>query len=594
MGRVLVGTADLTLNRRTLLAAAAGGAALAIGCGPGTRPEGSAPAAVNAWTPPDDERRRALVAAARFGPKQAVRSASGLAICTHPLASAAAADMLALGGNACDGVLAASIAQAVVEPHMTTLSGCLSMLYYDAASGEYSYVNGMMAAPQAVPDVRNMDVAEFGALMTKTDGTLCFVPGFWGGFEAGLERHGLLPRATVMAPAIHYARDGFEIHPFLWGEMFVESAVLGRELFSREIYFNGSTLRDIGDKLVQSALADTLERLAEEGGDHFYRGEFGRRYAETVQAKGGLITADDMAAYEAFWDEPVMGTYRDYGVVGSPAPDFGGQALVEIMNMVELLDLQQIGPAFESGETTLRMMQIIGRVYADAVGGRFDGTLPDVERAISKEYAAERFAGLEGKPASPSDRYEALGVVPPPPPGSNHVTVVDAAGNVATVLHSVMSMPFRTGIYVDGVYACASGVHLGSGPVEPGGRAHARICPNIFTRDGKPILASGSPSVSLTENIVQNSTNLLDFGLDLESSVHKPRFGGSSMNVPGALIVEADLAGEPVGRLEDAGAAVEVVNPWNWLCGSFEGVLIEEDGAVACGDPRRTAQAAAA
>ncbi|MDE2976873.1 MAG: gamma-glutamyltransferase [Acidobacteriota bacterium] len=552
MGRGLVEGADLTLNRRTLLAAAAGGAAMAIGCAPGSEPGGSAPAAVNGWTPPDDEARRALVGTARFGPKQAVRSANGIAICTHPLASAAAADMLALGGNACDGVLAASIAQAVVEPHMTTLSGCLSMLYYDAASGEYTYVNGMMAAPQAVPDVRNMDVAEFGALMTKTDGTLCFVPGFWGGFEAGLERHGLLPRATVMAPAIHYARDGFEIHPFLWGEMFVESAVLGREPFSREIYFDGGTLRDIGDKLVQSELADTLDRLAEDGGDHFYRGEFGRRYAETVQARGGLITADDMAAYEAFWDEPVQGTYRDYGVVGSPAPDFGGQALVEIMNMVELLDLQQAGPAFESGETT-----------------------------------------LEGRPASPNDRYEALGVAPPPPPGSNHVTVVDAAGNVATVLHSVMSMPFRTGIYVDGVYACASGVHLGSGPVEPGGRAHARICPNMFTRDGKPVLASGSPSVSLTENIVQNTTNLLDFGLDLESSVHKPRFGGSSMSVPGALIVEADLAGDPVGRLEDAGATVEVVNPWNWLCGSFEGVLIEEDGAVACGDPRRTARAVA-
>ncbi len=584
----------VTLDRRTLMAGVAGGAALAIGCGAGAEPGASeSQAAVSGgWTPPSDEDRRALVSTAHFGPKRAVRSANGIAICTHPLAAAAAADMIALGGNACDGVLAASIAQAVVEPHMTTLSGCLSMLYYDAASGEYSYVNGMMAAPQAVPDVSAMDVAGFGALMAKTDGTLCFVPGFWGGFEAGHDRHGRLPRATVMAPAIHYARHGFEIHPFLWGEMFVESSVLGRAPFSREIYFRGSTLRDIGDLLVQSALADTLERLVEEGSDHFYRGEFGRRYAETVQAKGGLITAEDMASYEAFWDEPVHGTYRDYGVVGSPAPDFGGQALVEIMNMVELLDLQAMGPAFESGETTLKMMQIVGRVYADAVGGRFDGTLPEVERAISKEYAEERFAALEGRPASPNDRYAAAGPIPPPP-GSNHVTVVDAEGNVATVLHSVMSMPFRTGIYVDGVYACASGVHLGSGPVEPGARAHARICPNMFTRHGRPVLASGSPSVSLTENIVQNSVNLLDFGLDLETSVHKPRFGGSSMNVPGALMVEADLPGGPARLLQEAGATVDVVNPWNWLCGSFEGVLIEEDGAVACGDPRRTAQAVA-
>ena len=217
MGRRLVETADLTLNRRTLLAAAAGGAAMAMGCGPGSAPADSAAAAVNGWTPPNDEERRALVATARFGPKQAVRGANGIAICTHPLASAAAADMLALGGNACDGVMAASIAQAVVEPHMTTLSGCLSMLYYDAASGEYSYVNGMMAAPRAVPDVKNMELAEFGALMAKTDGVLCFVPGFWGGFEAGHDRHGRLPRSTVMAPAIHYARHGFEIHPFLWG-----------------------------------------------------------------------------------------------------------------------------------------------------------------------------------------------------------------------------------------------------------------------------------------------------------------------------------------------------------------------------------------
>ncbi len=592
MRRGLVDATDLTLDRRTLLTAAAGGAALAMGCRPGAEDDGSGPLGAAGWTPPSDEERRALAATARFGPKRAVRGANGMAVCTHPLASAAAADMIALGGNACDGVLAASIAQAVVEPHMTTLSGCLSMLYHEAATGEYSYVNGMMAAPQAVPDVRSMDLAEFGALMAKTDGTLCFVPGFWGGFEAGHDRHGRLPLSTVMAPAIHYARRGFEIHPFLWGEMFVESSVLGREPFSREIYFDGSTLRDIGDLLVQSALADTLERLASEGSDHFYRGEFGRRYAETVQARGGLITAEDMAAYEAFWDEPVHGAYRDYGVVGSPAPDFGGQALVEIMNMVELLDLEQMGPAFESGETTLRMMQIIGRVYADAVLGRFDGTLPEVERAISKEYAEERFAALEGKPASPNDRYTAAGAMPPPP-GSNHVTVVDGEGNVATVLHSVMSMPFRTGIYVDGVYACASGVHLGSGPVEPGGRAHARICPNMFTRDGRPVLASGSPSVSLTENIVQNSVNLLDFGLDLETSVHKPRFGGSSMSVPGALMLEADLDGEPASLLRETGATVEIVNPWNWLCGSFEGILIDEDGAVACGDPRRTAQAVA-
>ncbi|MEM9409420.1 MAG: gamma-glutamyltransferase [Acidobacteriota bacterium] len=575
----------LPLDRRQLLLGAAATVPLLSQCaGPVQQ---ASPEPQDGWTPPTTEARRALVAEAAFGRKQGVSSQSGLAICTHPLASSAAADMLRLGGNAVDGVLAASIAQAVVEPHMTTLSGCLSMLYFDAATGETTYVNGMMATPQSHPFLSEPD---FTKLMSMSrNGGLAFVPGFWGGFEAAHERYGALERKTIMAPAIHYAREGFEIHPFLWGEMFIESAALGAVPESREMYFRDGALLNVGDLLVQSRHADTLERLAEEGGDYFYRGEFARRYAKAVQAAEGFVTAEDMAAYEGLWQEPAKSTYRGYDVVASPAPDFGGQAFLEIMNMVELIDVQAQGPANESPETTLKMMQIIGRVYADAVSGNFSGNGPSVEKALSKEYAIERFAKLDGKPLSPYDAFAT------PPPGSNHVTVVDAAGNVATVLHSVMSLPFTTGIFVDGVYVCASGVHLGSGTPEPGGRAFARICPNLFLKEGRPVLASGSPSVSLTENIVQTSTQLLDFGVDIETAVHLPRFGGSSMNDFTALMIEADMGETTVAALRDAGAKLEVVNPWNWTHGSFDGIAIAEDGtASACGDPRRTAQAKSA
>ena len=575
-----------TLDRRTFLTAAgaAGAAALLPQMGNRSLHAGSENLR---WIPPSDSERSALVSEARFGRKQPVRSANGVVICTHPLASAAAIDMLNLGGNACDAIMAASIAQAVVEPHMTTISGCLSMLYYEAQTGEFSYVNGMMATPREHAFLKEPRFDQFAEL--ARGGGLCFVPGFWGGFEAGHDRHGRLPRALVMAPAIHFARHGFEIHPFLWGEMFIESAALGAVKESRDIYFRDNVLLSVGDRLTQSALADTLDRLAAEGSDYFYRGEFGRRYAQAVQGKGGYITSEDMAAYEAFWDKPVRGTYRDFELVGSPAPDYGGQALVEIMNMVELMDLQALGPAFESPETTEKLMQIVGEVYADAIGGRFRGDLPSVERAISKEFAEERFDGLEGRPKNPYENWDAA-----PPPGSNHVSVVDGEGNVATILHSVMSMPFTTGIFVDGVYACASGVHMGSGIPEPGGRAYARICPNMFVKDGKPVLASGSPSVSLTENIVQNSINLLDFGLDIETSVHKPRFGGSSMTRQGYLMVEADMGTHTIDHLRANDFSIEVVNPWNWTHGSFEGIHIAPDGiASACADPRRTAQAKA-
>ncbi|TQV70524.1 gamma-glutamyltransferase [Exilibacterium tricleocarpae] len=539
------------------------------------------------WKPPSDPERRRLVAMAEFGRKQGVSGRNGVAVCTHPLATKAATDMLQMGGNAVDAICAASMAQAVVEPHMTTLSGVFSMLYYEAATGRLSYVNGSANAPKKHPifTLPLSDLGRFIATGART-GALCPVPGFWGGFEAAHDHHGRLSRKTVMAPAIHYARDGFEIHPFLWGEMFVESAALGAASQGQEMYFKNRRLLNTGEKLIQSRHADTLERLAEEGSDYFYRGEFARKYVQAVQAAGGYVTEEDMAQWQPLWDQPVRTTYRDYELVAAPTPDFGGQALVEIMNMVEHIDLQRQGPAFESPETTFKLMQIVGQVYTDSILGRLTGTLMPVEKAISKEFAAERFAKLSGPPKGPYDNLVAL------PPGSNHVTVVDGEGNIATVLHSVMSMPYTTGIFVEGVYACAGLIHLGAGIPGPDRRIHARICPNMFFKNGKPVLASGSPSVSLTENIVQNSINILDFGLDIETSVHKARFGGANIDNLKMLMVEADMGAKTLSYLRGKNAAIKSVNPWNWTHGSFDGIHIDAQGlASACGDPRRTAQA---
>jgi len=543
----------------------------------------------NRWAPPSDAERKRLVGLAEFGRKKGVSGKNGVAVCTHPLATQAAIDMMEMGGNAVDAICAASLAQAVVEPHMTTLSGVFSMLYYEAKTGELSYVNGSMGTPKSHPIFKGelKNIASLLGAGSRT-GQLCPVPGFWGGFEAAHDKYGKLGRKTVMAPAIHYARDGFEIHPFLWGEMFVESSSLGAAPQGQEMYFQDKRLLNVGEKLYQKRHADTLERLAEEGSDYFYRGEFARNYAKAVQAAGGYVTEEDMAAWEPIWDKPVVQTYRDYQVAGSPAPDYGGQCFVEIMNMVELMDLQKMGPAFQSPETTLKLMQIIGQVYADANGARFSGKIPSVEKAISKEYAAERFASLKGRPKSP---YDTLSVITPP--GSNHITVVDKEGNVATVLHSIMSLPYSTKIFVDGIYACAGLVHLGSGVPGSDMRTHARICPNMFLKGGKPVLASGSPSVSLTENIVQNSINILDFGMDIETSVHMPRFGGSSMHNFKALMLEVDMGTKTADHILANDGLLDIVNPWNWTHGSFDGIQLDPTTGIAsaCGDPRRTAQA---
>nr|WP_240946463.1 gamma-glutamyltransferase [Pseudomaricurvus alkylphenolicus] len=115
----------------------------------------------------------------------------------------------------------------------------------------------------------------------------------------------------------------------------------------------------------------------------------------------------------------------------------------------------------------------------------------------------------------------------------------------------------------------------------------------MFTKNGKPVLMSGSPSVGLVENIVQVSTSLLDFDMNIEEAVHQPRFGSAwGAKVPGAFFVEGHMDKSVLDYLNKHDAKYQLQNPWNWSNGSFDGIYFDESGlAHACGDPRRSAQA---
>ncbi len=530
------------------------------------------------YLPLSDAERRALVTAAHFGEKEGAASPGSMVITSHPLATREAVNVLKQGGNACDAACTAALTQTVVEPHMTTLTGVFSMLYFDAASGTTHHLNGSNNAP-----LTPLEGFRLGNLMRELKtGRGVAVPGFWAGFEAALARFGSLPKRRIMAPALHYADQGFEIHPFLWGEIFVQSELIGKSLQGREIYFPNGALVRPGDKLVQRRAAELLQRLCEEGNEYFYRGDFARRFCVEVQQAGGVITPRDFQAYEVLWQEPASGTYRDFEILASPPPDFGGSSMIEILNLVELLDLQELGPAADSSETAWMMLRILGLVLTEGITQRRAGRIPPLDKLLSKEFASERFKRLQ-------DTSQDNTPLPMVPTGSNHLTVVDSQGNVATILHSCMSFPWQNGLFVEGVSICASGAHYGVGMPGPGERIHARICPVIFFQDGRPVLSGGSPSVSLMENMLQNITNILDFGLSLRESVLKPRFGGMSISNPGLRLIEADMKPEIIRFLQERKMRLDIVNPWNWHLGTFEGIHIHPETRIrsACSDPRR-------
>jgi gamma-glutamyltranspeptidase/glutathione hydrolase len=545
-----------------------------------------APLKDDAWV----SRRKKLISEAYFGRKKGVSSTKGVAISSHPLVSQEAIDVLKAGGNAADAILAASIVQSVVEPHMTTLTGVFSMLYYDAATGKSKYVNGSCNAPLAF-DKSKFNIAELPNLVKTPLSAL--VPGFWAGFETSHQQFATLPLKKLMANAIRYAKEGFEAYPFLWGEIFVSADWIANSADGREIYFPKGNLIQPNELVIQRKLADVLTRLSEEGSKYFYHGDFAKNYAKVVKNAGGIVSEEDFARYQPMIQDTIKGSYREYDVISSPAPDMGGEVVIEYLQMAELVDWKKLGRICDSYEATLKAMQIMGEVLTRSATDRMANTLLPAEKRLSKAYAAERFAKLNGKPLNATDLYK--NEPPKIIPGSNHLTVIDAKGNVATVLHSVMALPWNNTLYVDGVSIAAPIYHYAMGVPNPGERINARIAPHIFTKNGKPVLAAGSPSVSLNENILQNTVNILDFGMLPEESVHLPRFGGNSMANPTSIYIEQGYNAAAVEGMKKLGVSFDEVRQWQWGLGSYEGIYIDPKTNIryACGDPRRASQAKA-
>jgi len=526
--------------------------------------------------------RKELTDAARFGRKRPASGSDGIVVTSHPVVTRVATDTLRAGGNAADAALAASVAQTVVEPHMTTLCGVLSMLYYDARTGETTYLNGSMNRPAGLTSFTPADIPTARSVA---------VPGFWAAFEAAVERHASMKKADLVAPAIELATEGFEVYPFLYGMAFEHIGTLGRYPEGRETYFRDGRLIEVGEVLRQPRLADTLGQLVDGGNDYFYRGAFAQRMVDTVQAAGGVLTRQDLEDYEVRWMEPARGTYRGYDVVGSPPPDRGGTHVIEILNLVEQIPLLEWGPPTQSADSLYWLTRFCGEVYVEGYNQRDprDFHVP-LELITSKEFAAQRFELM--KTTDPK------AVSTPPYPGSNHVTVVDKDGNIASILHSVMSLPWSNGLFVDGVPLWAGAVHFLNNLPKAGGRGSCYLAPTIIFKDGVPVLTAGSPSLGLIQNIVQNTVNILDFGMDIETSVHTPRFGGPTSNAFlandfGTYYCEADVDESLRNEVTARGIQFDVVNPWNFHSGSYEGVHLIDGVGHACADPRRAGAAEA-
>jgi gamma-glutamyltranspeptidase/glutathione hydrolase len=529
---------------------------------------------------------------------------NGMVASQEALATRIGVDVLKRGGNAVDAAVAVGFALAVTLPRAGNLGGGGFMLVHRAESGE-------MPAETVAIDYREMaPAAAHRDMYLDADGEVdsdrsrfsyhsVGVPGSVAGLALALERYGTLPLAEVLAPAIRLAAEGIVVNRDLSDSLASREERLTSRPATTAIFFHpDGTPYAPGERLVQADLAWSLRQIAENGPAAFYEGEIAQRIAADMAANGGPITLEDLAAYRVAVREPASGTYRGFEIASMPPPSSGGVHLVQILNILEGYPLGELGPG--GAETIHLMAEAMKLAYADRSRHLGD---PDfwpvpVEGLTSKAYAATLRAGIDRSRARPAGEIAAGDPAPYESNETTHFSVMDRWGNVVSNTTTI-NFGYGSGIVAAGTgillnnemddFSAKPGVPNAYGllggeanAIEPGKRPLSSMSPTIVFKDGRPLLATGSPGGSrIITTVLQIILNVVDHGMNMAAATQAPRVHHQWL--PDELRVEQGLSPDTLALLAAKGHAVAVKS----AMGSTQSILRNDDGFTAAADPRR-------
>ena len=481
--------------------------------------------------------------------RSAVHAVNGMAATSHPLATQAAIAILQQGGNAMDAAIAACAVQCVVEPGSTGIGGDCFALY--CAKGETPVVayNGSGRAPAAA--TRGWYAERGMAAIPEFSAHAVTIPGAIDAWTRLHADHGRLPFDAVLAPAIAFAEDGYAIAPIV-GRVWANTAArLARHAGSAAIFLKDGKPPLVGDIHRQPQLGATLRRIAREGRDAFYTGAVAGDMVATLQAAGGLHTAEDFAVHRGEYVDPIHTGYRGVDVYQVPPNGQGIVALV-MLNILQGFDLAALDPHGVDRFHLETEASRLGYAMRDQLIADMALASVPVGGLLSARYADRLRAGVDPLRAMP----KAAAAKFPLHPDTVYLTVVDRDRNAVSFINSLFYG------FGSGITAARSGVvfqNRGAGFVltdghpnciAPNKRPLHTIIPGMAVRDGRALMPFGVMGGHYQPvGHVHLLTNVLDHGMDLQEALDSPRV----FHNRGKLEVEAGVPRETVAGLRERG-----------------------------------------
>jgi gamma-glutamyltranspeptidase/glutathione hydrolase len=517
-------------------------------------------------------------------------------------------DILKAGGNAVDAAVAVGFALAVTLPRAGNLGGGGFMLVHLADGDRNIAIDYRETAPAATTRDVFLDAqGNADPKKSRDSGLAVGVPGTVMGLALAHQKYGSgkFTLAQLIAPALALAREGFAIDDDL-----AESLARGRTRIARwpssaRIFYKGDGAAfDIGDRLVQSDLAQTLESIAQQGPRAFYEGPLAAKIAASVQAAGGRLTADDLAHYTAKERSVVHGTYRGYDIYSMPPPSSGGVHLIEILNILEGFDLRGSGAG--SADTLHLMIEAMKLAYADRAEflGDPDFVQVPVGGLIAKAYAAKLRATIDPQRARSAAEIKPGKFLLHEGDQTTHFSVVDAQGNAVANTYT-LNFSYGLGLVADSTgvilnnelddFAAKPGVPNAYGLVGgdanapgPNKRPLSSMSPTILTKDGKVFLVTGSPGGSrIITTVLQVILNIIDHDMNIAEAVVAPRIHHQWL--PDVVAAEGGLSPDTLRLLAARGHTVKVGD----TSGSANSILRIPQGLTGASDTRQRGTAAA-